>query len=303
MRRTTAQMIACLLWLGAFAPTTALGKSSLCLEMNGTPEEQTEALLQYAESELRRYTEVTYDPKNCTRTLHLEFIQLEKQQFWTGYLDGQVPSRYAVTSTQDSLATLSRVMTAVLRNDPAGLLEDTSQYVAAALRSDSGLQRGIMLYGVEGYQTLTLVGSEAEFLPGLGVRVRRGISNFYVGVRGGVSFGRLGRPGESPELTLVSTFEPEGGWIVTDSANTSVYLGGSVGLTIIRFEQDRSDTGYDSDTRVGLSFGARAGVEFFRQLDYRMDAFIQLNLPVFFTETNLTEGYTPSVHLGLGVAF
>ena len=296
-------MTLCILLVGAFAPTMALAKSSLCLEMKGAPENQAEGLVQYAESELRRYTEVVYNPKSCTRTLHLEFIQLEKQQFWTGYLDGQVPSRYAVTATQDTLATLSRVITAVLRNDPAGLLEDTSQYVAAALRSDSGLQRGTMLYGVEGFQTMTLVGSDPAFLPGLGIRVRRGINNFYVGVRGGASFGRMGDPGKTPELTLVSTFEPEGGWVVTDSANTSVYLGGSVGLTIIRFEQDRPDSGYDSDTRIGLSFGARAGVEFFRQLDYRMDAFVQLNLPVFFTETNLTEGYTPSVHLGLGVAF
>jgi len=296
-------MFVWVLVVGAMAPTTGLADSSLCLTLKGAPEDKAVALQQYAESELRRFTEISYDPQSCTRTLHLEFIQLDKQQFWTGYLDGQVPARYGVTAKQDSLATLSRVLTAVLRNDPAGLLEDTTQYVAAALRSDSGLKRGTMLYGLEGFQTLTMVGTEAEFLPGVAIRVRRGIENFYVGVRAGASFGRLGRPGLAPELTLVSSFEPEGGWIVTDSANTSVYVGGSVGLTVIRFEQGRDGQGYDSDTRIGLSFGARGGVEFFRQLDYRMDAFVQLNLPVFFTETNLKEGYTPSVHLGLGVAF
>ena len=257
----------------------------------------------FAQSEVRRHTSHTVVESDCVRTLHLEYLDLNGATYWTGYLDGQVPARYPITDEQDSQETLQRVITAVLRNDPAGLLEDTTQFISAALRSDVGLQKGVMLYGFEGFQTLTMVGSEANFLPGVSVRIRRGMENFYVGVRGAASFGPLNNASADGDLTLVSSFEPEAGWIAADHKNTSFYLGGSIGLTIIRFERDHPSDGKNTDTRVGLSFGARAGVEFLRHLDYRMDAFIQLNLPVFFTETNIREGYTPSLHAGLGFAF
>jgi hypothetical protein len=289
----------------ALACTSALAmaKTSICVEVLGDKLEDKAPFQAFAMSEVRRHTEYIPVESECERTLHLEHIDMDGQRYWTGYLDGQVPARYAITQKQNSQATLSRVITAVLKSDPAGLLEDTGQFLNVALRSDIGLQRGVMLYGFEGFQTLTMVGTDANFLPGIGLRIRRGIENFYVGIRAGTSFGPLNNVGAETDLTLVTTFEPEAGWIANDDKNTSFYVGGSVGLTIIRFERNQPERGKESDTRVGLSFGARAGVEFLRHLDYRMDAFVQLNLPVFFTETNLVEGYTPSAHLGLGVAF
>ncbi len=287
----------------ACTSTLAWAKTPICIEVLGDKIEDKHAFQAFATSEVRRYSEYVPVDSECERTLHLEHIALDAQVYWTGYLDGQVPARYAITQKQNSEATLSRVITAVLKSDPAGLLEDTGQFLNVALRSDVGLQRGVMLYGIEGFQTLTMVGAEANFLPGIALRIRRGIQNFYVGIRAGTSFGPLNNVGKETDLTLVTTFEPEAGWIASDDKNTSFYVGGSLGLTIIRFERDQPERGKESDTRVGLSFGARAGVEFLRQLDYRMDAFVQLNLPVFFTETNLVEGYTPSVHMGLGVAF
>jgi hypothetical protein len=46
MRSSTIKITLCILLVGAFAPTVALAKTTLCLEMKGAPDSQAEALVQ-----------------------------------------------------------------------------------------------------------------------------------------------------------------------------------------------------------------------------------------------------------------
>ena len=305
MRRFASSTI---LWLGLAAvlwSVPAAGKIPLCVSTAGFESQSAADYQRMVSTEIRRHAHHTPVKAGCNVTLHVELLNVKPTAYVTGYLDGQVPTRVSVNKSGDVPEAISRLVAKVLESDPAAWVRQPGDYLEQVLVSDAGLKRGVMLFGMEAFQHLTRTGKGPTTLPGLGARIRRGIGPVQVGAR--LSLAYLPRnpgPTSDPQMSLMASLEPEVAWYASSHAASSFYLAGSLGLTVFRF--DGFGEGQESLVDVGVSLGARAGVELLRVHDFRLDLFVQAQLPCFISdspESNIVDAYTPGIQIGGGIAF
>ena len=287
--------------------STAYAKSPVCVEIKGSVPAKAGDLRQLVTSEIRRHLYHRPADTDCEQTLFVEFSKFESMIYVTAYLDGQVPARAAVQSGKPVDKALQKVVASALKSDPVAWLSDTPKLINSVLASDVGLLRGVMLYGVEAFQTIVLLNEKAAFLPGIGIRFRREWAQFSVGARTTFSFS-LASPKSSgdPTFKWVTTMEPEFSWYATPNALNSFYIGAALGVGVVQIEGIHTSGDRDTSTDVWLTLGGRMGWEFMRAQDFRFDAFVQVNTPLDRTQSDdgdVIDSYTPWMQVGGSVSF
>ncbi|MFT5434969.1 MAG: hypothetical protein ACI9OJ_005685 [Myxococcota bacterium] len=295
------------LWLGVALLTTGAARAdALCVTLKAPA--QADALRAFAVGEVRRHPAHEVVEQDCARALNIEVLTIGSRRYVTGWLDGQVPARIELKTSEPVEARLPDLVSRVLGSDPVVLADDMDLYLARI--ADSGLTSagGVMLWGIEVFQTLSAgTSEEVDALPGIAIRLRRELGAFTVGARGAVSFFPMTiHAGERTRLIALMQIEPEFTWMTNPDGATSVYLGASLALAVHHFEGRPDDGGEESVTKLGVSVGARLGVELLRTSDFRLDLFAQVALPLFVSnsdESTIIDQWTPAGHLGMGVAF
>ena len=285
--------------------TSAAAKIPICVSVAGFGSQSMQDYHRAVQTEIRRHPEHTPVESNCARSLHIEYLNLKPHAAVTGYLDGQVPSRVNVKKETDLNQAISTLVAQILKSDPAAWIRNPENYLDRVLISDAGLKRGVMLFGLEAFQHVARTGDGASFLPGIALRIRRGLGPVHVGARAAVAYlPQDSMPGSNPKMQLLASLEPEVAWFATENKSSSFYLAGSLGLTVLRM--NGYDNGQETLTDVGVSLGVRAGMELLRVSDYRVDLFVQGHLPLFVTdssESDIVDAYTPGIQIGAGIAF
>jgi hypothetical protein len=305
VRNSSTRTVQLLGLLAALWSTSSAAKMPVCVSVQGFGSQSVADYQRTVMNEVRRHPHHTPVVSDCERHLHIEYLKLKPHPVVTGYLDGQVPSRVKVEGKKKLDEAISEVVSLILGSDPAAWIRNPENYLDRVLVSDAGLKKGILLFGLEAFQHAARTGDGASFLPGLGVRIRRGLGPVQVGARAIAAYmPRRPMEGSKAQISLLASLEPEVSWMMSEKKASSFYVAGSLGLTVIRMEG--FNEGRESLTDVGISLGVRAGVELLRVSDYRLDLFVQGHIPLFVTnseESDIVDAYTPGIQIGAGIAF
>jgi hypothetical protein len=101
----------------------------------------------------------------------------------------------------------------------------------------------------------------------------------------------------------------EAGWYANPVATTTFFASALLGGTHQRFEGPAPLDGPDASgaaTNIGVSIGARAGVETLRASDIRLLAFIQVQAPAFVSRDDdhgVVDQWVPCLAAGAGALF
>jgi len=289
---------------------TARAAVPLCVDVRGPAA---------SEGDLRRLVldEVAHHPSHrvvdagCTSRLSVELLDVEGARFLTARANDAVPVRYRVSSPEALDEQVREAVTATLGADPVMLAEDPAQLSAVQRAAHSILQRGLMRYRVEIFETLIRSAPDPSFATGAAFGVTRGSENWLVAVRLYAAGSPTAREKEQRHLRLVTGLDAGLTWEASARASTSFYAHSGFGLQVLDFVGLPSEAtgGADSLVKVGAVFQGRVGVRFLRHTDADLDLFVGGYVPLFLTNDVdaplFGEGgrYTPSVQLGLGVGF
>jgi len=265
-------------------------------------------------SELRRLvmTEVDRHPthqaveQGCESQLVLELVELggdfHGERYLTGRLDSEVPHREPVPSGGLAKA-VERLVTVVLHNDPRKLYGPERDDWIGRTRA-AFLQRGTTHFGLELAQTMAVVGSELQTLPGAALSARREIDRIHVGARVG---GATTLNAEQPALRLSQQFFAQIELALFSSADAPSAVFGALvgGLEYQRYQgvvANEPERRVQSAAMMGFSVGVRSGIEILRYSDVRFQLFCQLLLPTFAARDEssaLVDQWTPTAALGM----
>ena len=291
---------------------TSAAKIPVCVVVAGNAAEAAtvSGLRGVIEDEVRRHPGHTPVLEGCANTLHVDLLEVPvaggRKRFATAYLDGQVPHRVEIGDGATFSANLAELVSAALGSDLAAIVDDEAALDAALGARTLSLLDGEMSYGIEVGQATAFLGDSPSFDPSVAFRVRRGLGPYHIGARLRVAF----HPGDpapdgTPVPTVNAAIEPEFAWFTSPDANISFYLAAAVGITVIRYD-GRPDGGSSTLVDWGVHATARMGVEFLRTADFRLDLFASASIPWFVTDSEtseLVDDWTPTVEVGLGVAF
>ncbi len=293
----------------AMAPTLASAGQRVCVRFDSADVDSPESFRRFALDEIRRHDgfAALEGQTGCQISLRLEYLVLGSRGVLTGRLIGQVPTRADVDGLDALPDAISEMIARLLDSTPQSMEANLGRFLDRAYRRSARLARGSYLFGVEGYQLVVRAPGGASYLPGLAVRLRRERGRWAVGVRGGVAL-RLGSDVGTgpPRIGLVGSVQPEVAWFFDPEGTASTYVSGSIGAQVIRAIGRDPAGAFEAVPVFGAATHLRAGVELLRHTDHRIDLFAAAEIPFFVTEsveTDLISYWTPSVVMGMGVAF
>ncbi|MSP73265.1 MAG: hypothetical protein EXR76_14065 [Myxococcales bacterium] len=247
------------------------------------------------------------DQAACKSFLRIEFIDVKEGRFITARLNEQVPHRERV-SGDDLPAALSKCLTIALHNDPV-LLSGPGATDMFSVRGAALKQRGENLMSGEMTQTAVYVHGEVDFLPGIGLGLRREVNDWHVAVRLHVAIDPNQRGREATHARQLYSGGLEFSHFFDGRATSSMFVSGLVGLEHQRFRGPAPLLGegvFATAHKTGTAIGGRFGFEVARISDARLSFFSQISLPLFIStrdEGGVVDQWTPTLSLGSGVAF
>ncbi len=306
-----AELTSILALVFTLASGDALAAVDVCVAVNSDGEDK-EGFEKLVLSEIGRYPSHRVVDDGCRSKLAVDLFRVGKKRFLTARIDQEVPIRYEIAGDDTLAGKLRDALSLVFGNDPAHLAEDIGRYSLMQRASHSILKRGINIWRVELFQTLSRGGGRVLFAPGGAVAITRGADNWQVLAR--IYF--AGWPGAlqslEPALRIATGGEVGLTYEFSAAAATTFYLSAGAGVQYLRHEGHVQYEGGISEEHideVGAILFARAGLRFLRIYDFDCDVFVTGYLPLFNTNEpdSLLFGdegmYTPSIQIGMGVGF
>jgi hypothetical protein len=288
-------------------PRAAAAQLRTCVNVEAPPAEVA-ALTRLVKSEVDRHPSHHAATDDCQAYLTVEAIAVagQAERWLTARINTQVPHRERV-GADGVAAAVERLLTVVLANDPLVLRGPESN--AWLKRQGRALeQRSVTHFGLEAYELGARAGGSFDTLPGLAFTLRREVSALHLGARLGGALAPTDAPGR---LQLRSQFDAqvEAALYAAPEASTSLFASLLGGIVYQRFAGPAPLDGPGATgtaTAWGLSLGLRGGVEAMRTADVRVLAFIQIDLPTFFSQDpdhGVVDQWVPSASIGAGVLF
>lgn len=260
--------------------------------------------------ELGHHSSHRLTENNCLANLNVDFLRVGKQAFLTARIDQEVPVRLKLDGDDDLDEKLKDAISLVLQNEPQYLQEDISRLSSIQQAAHQTMKRGQNIYRLELLETIvTAAGHETMFAPGASVAMTRGAGHWQVAGRTYIAGWPLAESPKQLTLRLQMGMDANVVYEFDELSSFSFYLSAGAGVQLLSFSgrvdpQDAASV--ESMTRLGFAANARAGVRFFRWMDFDFDLFAAGYLPMFrLSESgnDLMDNYTPALQFGVGVGF
>jgi hypothetical protein len=277
-----------------------------CVQVEA-PAAERETLQRVVETEMDRHPTHRAAKDDCQGFLTVEVLDLgaHEGKWLTARINSQVPQREHIGS-DGVVPAVERLLRVVLHNDPLVLTGPGSQRWLERQRQALRV-RSSMQWGAEIYQLAARLGPGVA-LSGAALSLRREADSLYIGARAGAAFD-VSSPGARLTMRWQFDAQLEAGWYANPVATTTFFASALLGGTHQRFEGPAPLDGPDASgaaTNIGVSIGARAGVETLRASDIRLLAFIQVQAPAFVSRDDdhgVVDQWVPCLAAGAGALF
>ncbi len=289
----------------------ASAEVTLCLKAQ-SDRDDTAGLTSLIRSEVARHPSHRIVEQRCEQTLTADLFHAGTTRYLSLGIAGQVPERQSVPDGSPLDGAVTHAVSLVLGNDPLSLTEDPAKFSALERDAHSVLVKGHNTYRLELFQLVTRTDTNYPTTPGAAVSFARGAQHWQVFARLHASGWPGTVRGSHRVVKLSSGFDLGLQYETSLTGFATPYFGASIGMLLMSLDGryvPSDPKSLESVVSVGLDLGLRAGVRAMRWLDFDVDAFTAVRLPMF--ATHETDGhlfgdkgiYTPQLELGIGVGF